>query len=117
LVLEANAGLVSKTSLTLHASHIFVAKINFKIAAPKRFSQSYQNFVIMLPDVHKIQPKFPPPPYLSYFPMLYLASSLPVPEGRAATGKLQSNQFSVSPVIIIIIIIIINANSMEQRPS
>jgi hypothetical protein len=91
-------------------------KINFKIFAKPQPFQSDQNFVIMLPSKHKIQPKFSSsflcctlptvhyqPSYVLHFSVFFLANSLPLPEGQAGTACEPSEHltFLTSPFIII----------------
>ena len=91
-------------------------KINFKFFAKPQPFQSDQNFVIMLPSKHKIQPKFSssflcctlptfhyPPSYFLHFSLFFLAKSLPLSEGQAGTAFEPSEQltFLTPPFIII----------------
>jgi len=51
---RANAELVPKIHVALHACHAALPEINFKIFAKTQTFQSDQNFVTLLPSKHQL---------------------------------------------------------------
>ena len=81
---------------------------DFKFFAKPQPFQSDQNFIVMLPTKHKIQPQFSssflcctlptvhcPPSYFLHFSVLFLANSIPLPEGQAGTAFEASDQLTI----------------------
>jgi hypothetical protein len=97
-----------------------LTNINLKIPKKITLSQCYHCMVIIMSSNFKTHLKysfFPTahsdsPPYLLIFPKLYIASSLPLSEGRAGPGKFQRRKFSVSFLIINSVVLIRFLNSL-----
>ena len=111
---------VPKIHFALHASQAAPShspKIDFRFFAKPQPFQSDQNFVLLLPSKHKIQPQSKskskssflrctlptahyPPSYHLNFSVFFLANSLPLPEGQAGAACEASEQLTFRLLIL-----------------